>query len=148
MTTTATLVGAPERVELDLCPTEAIHPAEVARARAQLAPDQTYQDLADLFGALADPTRAKIVATLARQELCSCDVAAVAGVSRSAASQHLRLLRTLRLVKSRRAGKLVYYSLDDTHVAALLDVGLAHVGHDDAAGLPLVTSRGGGRASG
>jgi DNA-binding transcriptional ArsR family regulator len=64
------------------------------------------------------------------QELCTCDLAAVVGVSESGVSQHLRVLRSLRLVKSRRAGKFVYYTLDDAHVALLVSVGLAHQGHE------------------
>src|SRR5207244_2115328 len=103
-----------------------------ARARARLEDEGAYIELAELFGALADATRAKIVHTLMHQELCTCDIAAVVGVSESGVSQHLRVLRSLRLVKSRRAGKFVYYSLDDAHVALLIQVGLAHQGHEDA----------------
>jgi len=85
-----------------------------------------------VFGALGDATRAKIVHALLHQELCTCDLAAVVGVSESGVSPHLRLLRALRLVKSRRAGKFVYYSLDDAHIALLMQVGLTHLGHGDA----------------
>src|SRR5438128_1717357 len=121
-----------------MCGVRCIHTAEVARARSLLADEQTYRNLADLFGALADPTRAKIVHALLHQELCTCDIAAVVGVTESCVSQHLRVLRALRLVKSRRAGKFVYYSLDDAHIALLLQVGLTHQGHGDALGLPAV----------
>jgi ArsR family transcriptional regulator, lead/cadmium/zinc/bismuth-responsive transcriptional repressor len=120
-----------EGIDPGLCQVTCIHPPDVARARSGLVADATYRDLADLFGALADPTRARIVHALLRQELCSCDIAAVAGVSASGASQHLRVLRNLRLVKARRAGKLVYYSLDDAHIALLVQVGLTHLGHED-----------------
>ncbi|HEY8286557.1 MAG TPA: metalloregulator ArsR/SmtB family transcription factor [Chloroflexota bacterium] len=106
-----------------------IHPADVANARAGLEAEETYRLLAELFGALADPTRARVVHTLLRQELCTCDIAAVVGISESGASQHLRVLRSLRLVKARRAGKFVYYSLDDEHIALLVRVGLIHLGH-------------------
>jgi len=115
----------------ELCQRHDIHQADIARVRAFLQEPDTYRDLAELFGALADPTRAKIVHALLHQELCSCDVAAVAGITKSGASQHLRVLRSLRLVKSRRAGKLVYYSLDDAHIALLLQVGLTHLGHGE-----------------
>jgi DNA-binding transcriptional ArsR family regulator len=127
-----------ERVTPELCQDNCIHPRDVARARAGLAADATYRDLSDLFTALADPTRAKLVHALLRQELCSCDIAAVAGISASGASQHLRVLRNLRLVKSRRVGKLVYYSLDDSHIAMLIQLGLTHLGHGvaDSALLP------------
>jgi DNA-binding transcriptional ArsR family regulator len=115
-----------------LCEVRCVHPRDVLRARAALADDGTYRDLAGLFAALADPTRVRIVHALLRQELCSCDVAAVASISTSGASQHLRVLRHLRLVKSRRAGKLVYYSLDDAHIAMLVQLGLTHLGHGAA----------------
>jgi DNA-binding transcriptional ArsR family regulator len=113
----------------DVCQVRCFHAQDVSRARGLLADDLTYDGLANLFGALADATRARIVHTLLRQELCTCDIAAVLGASESAISQHLRVLRHLGLVKHRRAGKLVYYSLDDTHVAQLVQVGLTHTGH-------------------
>ena len=106
-----------------------MHLDDVRRARALLAEDETYIDLSSLFAALADATRVKLVHVLLRQELCTCDLAATLGVSESATSQHLRLLRALRLVRSRRAGKVVYHSLDDEHIAALIRVGLVHLGH-------------------
>jgi DNA-binding transcriptional ArsR family regulator len=115
-----------------MCGVRCVHTEDVARARARLEEDGTYIQMAELFGALADATRAKIVHTLLHQELCTCDLAAVVGVSESGVSQHLRVLRSLRLVKSRRAGKFVYYSLDDAHVALLIQVGLAHQGHEGA----------------
>ena len=122
---------APESAVADLCPVRSVHPEQVAQARTRLATPETYRGVADLFGALADPTRAKILHTLLRQELCTCDLAAVVGVTESGISQHLRILRALRLVKSRRAGKFVYYRLDDTHVALLMQLGLTHQGHTD-----------------
>lgn len=119
----------PLKMGAERCAVRCIHPETVARAQAALEDEATYIQLAELFGALADTTRAKIIHTLARQELCTCDLAAVVGITDSGASQHLRVLRALRLVKSRRQGKYVYYSLDDAHVALLLQVGLAH--HQD-----------------
>jgi DNA-binding transcriptional ArsR family regulator len=118
----------------ETCQDRSIHPEDVAHARASLEDEHVYSELGGLFGALADPTRVKIVHTLLRQELCTCDIAAVAGITESGASQHLRVLRSLRLVKSRRAGKFVYYSLDDAHIALLVQVGLTHLGHGAGAG--------------
>jgi DNA-binding transcriptional ArsR family regulator len=101
--------------------------------RTAPAGDPVYAELAALFGALADPTRAHIVHLLLQGELCTGDIAPLLGVTDSAVSQHLRVLRTLRLVRSRRAGKFIYHSLDDDHVALLLSIGLTHLGHGDRA---------------
>ena len=111
------------------CSVRHVHEDHVQQARAELAEEATYVDLSSLFAALADTTRMKLVHVLLRRELCTCDLAATLGVSESATSQHLRLLRAMRLVKSRRAGKVVYHSLDDEHIAALVRVGLVHLGH-------------------
>lgn len=116
----------------ELCAARCGHPEIVAAAQARLADSSIYRTVADLFGALADPTRAKLVHALLRHELCTCDLAATLGISESGVSQHLRILRTLRLVKARRQGKFVFYTLDDAHVALLLQLGLTHAGHSDA----------------
>ena len=118
-----------EQSRTELCQDYRLHPEAVDRARSWLADERAYLDLAALFSALADPTRAKIVHMLLRQELCTCDIAAVLGISDSAVSQHLRVLRSLRLVKARREGKYIYYSLDDAHISLLIQVGLTHQGH-------------------
>jgi len=111
------------------CAVRHVHERDVQRALTLLSEDTTYVELSSLFSALADTTRVKLVHVLLRQELCTCDLAATLGVSESATSQHLRLLKALRLVKSRRAGKVVYHSLDDEHIAGLIRVGLIHLGH-------------------
>jgi ArsR family transcriptional regulator len=85
------------------------------------------QALADTFRVLGDPTRLRILDALAIGELCVCDIASLAGISESAVSHQLRLLRGMRLVRPRRAGRLVYYSLDDHHIIELLKQGLTHV---------------------
>lgn len=105
--------------------------ARVARGRAEMLDGETYQRIGETFRALGDPTRAKIIYSLLRQELCTCDLAAITGYSESAVSQHLRVLRQLRLVKSRREGRLVHYSLDDAHISLLLAVCLSHVRDGD-----------------
>ena len=113
----------------DLCAADCIHPDAVERTRTLMAKSAAYDDLARLFAALADPTRLRLTHALLHQELCSCDLAAVVGISKSGASQHLKVLKDLRLVRSRREGKYVYHSLDDAHVALLMQVGLTHLGH-------------------
>jgi ArsR family transcriptional regulator len=90
-------------------------------------PTRTVQALADTFRVLGDPTRLRILDALASGELCVCDIASLVGISESAVSHQLRLLRGMRLVRPRRAGRLVYYSLDDHHIIELLNQGLTHV---------------------
>jgi DNA-binding transcriptional ArsR family regulator len=114
---------------------QGFHPEDIARAQAGLERDEVYSELAELFGALADSTRARLVHALLHAELCTIDLARAIGVSESGVSQHLRILRALRLVKSRRAGKFVYHSLDDAHIALLVGVGLTHLGHGAAGSL-------------
>ncbi len=87
------------------------------------------EGLGTLFKALSDETRAKIAFCLSRAELCVGDVAMILGMSIQAVSHHLRLLRALRLVRSRREGKMVFYTLDDAHVVQVIEQGLAHLHH-------------------
>jgi len=114
------------------CEMRCIHPQAVAEARAQLRAIDAYQAMADLFAVLADPTRAQVVHLLLQRELCSCDLAAALGMSAPRISQHLRVLRAAHIVRTRREGKFVIYSLDDAHVRTLFQIGLAHVGETDA----------------
>jgi DNA-binding transcriptional ArsR family regulator len=100
--------------------------SSISQARGRLLSDEMYVDLAETFRALADSTRAKIVHALMDQSLCVCDLAQVVGVSEPAVSQHLRLLRSLRIVRGRRMGKMVFYSLEDSHVRSLLAMVLGH----------------------
>jgi len=90
-------------------------------------PDMT--GLAELFKVLADETRARIVYLLSKDELCVCDVAAILGTTVSNVSHHLRVLRTSHLVRFRRDGKQVYYTLDDDHVDHIIREGFDHVNH-------------------
>ena len=87
----------------------------------------TVQALADLFSILGDPTRVRIVDVLAQGDLCVCDIAAEVGISESAVSHQLRLMRGMRIVRGRREGRCVYYTLDDQHVVDLFQQGLRHV---------------------
>ena len=98
------------------------------RQRPELLADEFITDLSELFRALGDPTRLKIVLALSRGELCVADLAGAIDTSESAVSHQLRHLKTLRLIRSRKAGKQVYYCLDDEHVEDLLRVGRDHIG--------------------
>ncbi len=119
--------------DFDTCDLDHVHPEGVLRARVALPDAAEASDLAALFGALGDPTRVRLLAALATGPLCVCDLAAVLGMTQSAVSHQLRLLRALHLVRARREGKLVWYALDDDHVRALLAVGGEHIGHRAAA---------------
>jgi ArsR family transcriptional regulator len=113
------------------CDDRIVHVEAVRRARAALPTGGVLAGLADVFAALGDPTRLRIVAALAGGELCVCDLAASVGQTESAVSHHLRHLRTLGLVRPRRDGRLVYYTLDDSHVATLYGQAIDHVAHHD-----------------
>ncbi len=88
---------------------------------------RTVEALAETFRVLGDPTRVRILEALAGGELCVCDIASLVRISESAASHQLRLLRGMRLVRPRRAGRLVYYAADDHHILELLNQARTHV---------------------
>ena len=115
----------------DICSEDGLHDqGRAEKAKQELIDPLTAERLAQVFRALADPTRARIVSALARAELCVGDLAAVLGMSVSAISHQLRLLRELRVVRKRRDGKHIYYALDDEHVGDLFTRGLEHVQHE------------------
>jgi ArsR family transcriptional regulator len=106
-----------------------IDPGAVDAAREALPGPELLAVVVDAFGALADPTRARILYALGRSPLCVRDLAIVTGVSESAMSHQLRLLRDRRVVKARRQGTTIYYSVDDQHVSALLREAEYHADH-------------------
>lgn len=101
--------------------------ARVAQVKAAMVQPTSVQLLAETFRALSDPTRVRILDALSHAELCVCDVATLLGLSQSAVSHQLRVLRGLRLVRSRRDGRMVFYALDDQHITSLFSEGLRHV---------------------
>ncbi|MGD2011974.1 MAG: metalloregulator ArsR/SmtB family transcription factor [Desulfobacterales bacterium] len=109
------------------CAVRVIHLDRVDRARNEAVDETGLNRLAQTFKALGDPTRLKILTALRRQEMCVCDLAAFTCLSESAVSHQLRRLKDMALVKPRREGQIVYYRLDDDHVAGLLDIALSHV---------------------
>jgi ArsR family transcriptional regulator, lead/cadmium/zinc/bismuth-responsive transcriptional repressor len=113
--------------EGDVCEIEVIDAEAVARARTSMVSEDYAALLAESFSVLGDPTRVKLISALMGAELCVCDLACLLGVSQSAASHQLRLLRAMRMVKYRKEGRVVYYSLDDEHIENLLLQGLEHV---------------------
>ncbi len=114
-------------MEQDGCRIRVVHLERVGLAHQEAIPKFELDRLASTYKVLGDPTRLKIVMALAGGEMCVCDLAAFLGLSESAVSHQLRRLKDLALVKNRREGPVLYYSLDDEHVASLLKVGLEHV---------------------
>lgn len=111
------------------CDESSLHEDAIERARPHIFQERIALRLADLFKGLGDSTRLRIMSALAQTELCVDDLAALIGMTPSAVSHQLRLLRTLGLVRPRKEGRHVFYSLDDDHVESLLHCGLAHIQH-------------------
>lgn len=111
----------------EVCDVFHIDPARLTALRAALVDQDDVADLAETFRTLGDPTRVRMLDALSHGELCVCDLASLVGLSESAVSHQLRLLRNLRLVKPRREGRMVFYSLDDRHIISLFRQGLKHV---------------------
>ena len=116
-----------EELENPVCEILCVHTELIESVRKKLIPGGQVHDLAELFKTLGDPTRVRIMDALAKSEFCVCDLAELLGLSQSATSHQLRVLRSNHLVKYRREGKMVYYSLDDEHVMTLYREGLEHI---------------------
>jgi ArsR family transcriptional regulator, lead/cadmium/zinc/bismuth-responsive transcriptional repressor len=110
-----------------ICEILCINEQKVASARCAMKPDATLFKLAATFKVLGDPTRTRIISALLQEELCVCDLASLIGLSQSAISHQLRVLRNMNLVKYRKDGRIAYYSLDDDHISSILTAGLKHV---------------------
>ena len=122
--------GPAQAIPLDGCQVTHVDPERVQAVRDRLPAERVSQDLAEAFRVLADPGRVRLIlALLEAGELCVCDIAAATGLSQTACSHNLRLLRSSRLVRYRKQGRNVYYELDDAHIRVLLDVALQHVTH-------------------
>ncbi|MCL5028022.1 MAG: metalloregulator ArsR/SmtB family transcription factor [Bacteroidetes bacterium] len=109
-----------------VCEVELIDEKKVKAVRKKLPQDSLINELSETFKSLSDFTRLKILLSLAEDELCVCDIAALAGVSVSAISHQLRLLKNNRLVSHRKEGKMVYYSLDDEHINKIVNEATKH----------------------
>ncbi|HCC53687.1 MAG TPA: transcriptional regulator [Desulfobulbaceae bacterium] len=111
----------------DLCQCRIVHEQQVEKARRAALPPAELDRLSQFFKAFADPTRLKILQALHLEEMCVCDLAAFLGVSESAVSHQLRLLRQMALVTNRREGPVLYYRLADAHVSQLILLALDHI---------------------
>jgi ArsR family transcriptional regulator, lead/cadmium/zinc/bismuth-responsive transcriptional repressor len=110
----------------DICDVFSINKEAVYDVRSQMLDRQLVADAAEVLKVLGDPTRLRLLYALAQRELCVCDLSAVLGMTQSAISHQLRVLRSARLVRYRKVGKIVYYALADAHVVQLIDVGVDH----------------------
>lgn len=108
---------------------DCVHSEAVERAKRMMLPDEVIYEIADFYKMFADSTRVKILYTLLEQEMCVGDLVTALDMTQSAVSHQLKALRQNGLVKYRREGKTVYYSLDDEHVSSLMRQGLEHVKH-------------------
>ena len=113
--------------KMESCSCNIIHKEVIEKVNDALPADETLYDLAEFFKVFGDSTRIKIICALFESEMCVCDLAALLGVTQSAISHQLRTLKGARLVRYRRDGKVIYYSLDDEHIKHIFDEGLRHI---------------------
>ena len=114
---------------MNVCADKCINEANVNETLKEIPGQKEIVGMAEIFKALSDPSRLKIVLALLKREHCVCDIAVICQQSESAISHQLRVLRTLKIVKNKRVGKSVYYTLDDDHVISLIHYSLDHVQH-------------------
>lgn len=112
---------------IERCDCDVIHEDVVNRVKDQMPPEENLYELAELFKVFGDTTRIKILWALDASEMCVCDIAVLLNMTQSAISHQLRVLKQAKLVRSRKDGKIVYYSLDDEHVRQIFDQGLIHI---------------------
>lgn len=116
-----------DRYNADTCDLVYVHEDIVKKVRGELPDEDALYDLTELFRLFGDSTRIRILYVLSASEMCVCDIAALLGMTQSAISHQLRALKNARLIKSRRDGKTVFYSLADGHVRTIIDQGMEHV---------------------
>jgi len=114
--------------QIEKCDCDVIHEEVVNQVRNQMPQEESLYELAELFKVFGDSTRIKILWALDASEMCVCDIAVLLNMTQSAISHQLRVLKQAKLVRSRKDGKIVYYSLDDEHVRQIFDQGLIHIG--------------------
>lgn len=116
-----------EKMKEELCESTVIHKDTVEKVKKQMHSDELLFDLAELFKIFGDSTRMKIICALKMSELCVCDIASITNSTQSAISHQLRILKQAKLIRSRKDGKVVYYSLADDHVEKIFEIGCEHL---------------------
>ncbi|MFX0548354.1 ArsR/SmtB family transcription factor [Hathewaya histolytica] len=115
---------------IEVCKCNVIHEDIVNKVKKEMLDEDTLQDISDLFKVFSDSTRIKIIFILFKSEMCVCDIATLLQMNQSAISHQLRVLKQARLVKYRKEGKSVYYSLDDNHIEDIFHMALDHINED------------------
>ncbi len=111
----------------ELCECTVIHKETVEKVKSNMLSDELIFDVAELFKIFGDSTRMKILCALKMSELCVCDIAYITNSTQSAISHQLRILKQSKLIRSRKEGKVVYYSLADDHVEKIFEIGCEHI---------------------
>ena len=119
--------GQTKNRDCEFCQEETVHQNLIQKAAEQLPGEESLYDLAELFKVFGDSTRIKILYALLESEMCVCDMAQLLGLTQSAVSHQLRVLKANKLVRNRREGKTVFYALDDDHVRRILEMGMEHL---------------------
>jgi len=115
------------KLEVECCDVTYIHEEKVRKAQGLLPAEERMKELAEFYKVFGDATRVKILYVLLESEMCVCDLAAVLKMTQSAISHQLRVLKQMKLVKNRRDGKTVYYSLADGHIQNIISQGMEHI---------------------
>ena len=116
-----------KREEVECCEELLVHDQKVQEVLKEMPSEETLKELADFYKVFGDATRVKILFVLLQAEMCVCDLAETLGMTESAISHQLRVLKQMKLVKNRREGKTVYYSLADGHIQNIISQGMEHI---------------------
>ena len=119
--------AAQSKANVDLLACSILHPVTVRKVFKQMPSERVLDDLAEFFKLFSDKTRVGILWALSLSEMCVCDLSMLLKMKQPAISQHLKYLRQMRMVRTRRDGKVVYYNLDDDHIRSMLDLGQQHI---------------------
>ena len=116
-----------KKTEVECCDVTCVHNQIIEAVKEKMPAEELLNELADFYKEVGDATRIKILCVLLRSEMCVCDLAEMLGMTQSAISHQLRVLKQMKLVKNRREGKTVYYSLADGHIQNIISQGMEHI---------------------
>jgi len=114
-------------IENEFCEATVIHEDTLRRVREEMPDEEPIYEVSELFKVFGDSTRSRIICALNLAEMCVCDLSALLNMTQSAISHQLRILKAARLVKSKKQGRVVYYSLDDSHIGQIFALAFTHV---------------------